>query len=472
MPWTLRRGPRSASAVLALTALCGSETAAAAASPLYLADSTFSTNLSTIYQVDPQTGALTSVADLGTAYTPILSLAAAGSGVLYAVGNDNSPTAACGPQLGCLLLRIQLDPVSTIPLSVAIVGIVKQGGTTVNGITGLTFDETGNLLAASQETDDLWSIAPATAAAVRIGPFGLDQYGGDLTIDGTGRLWIWTNAPGSEGLYEVNRQTAAAKAFDLRPGQTFAGLAAIGHGADVRGASVDADNLMSIDPLFGLTGNSVPLTLSGPPFDHSRGDLDSPVCADDAACNDGNACTADQCTPAGCVRTYDATCCGTSDPDGDGVPGLCDNCPIDANPGQADRDGDGSGDACDPDDDGDGTADVADCAPDDPSASVLPVEATGLAIRRTGTTLLEWVGQGTGFRYDVVSGNLADLHVVPQVAPACFRNNLSVANTPDNRPDPPPGFGIYYLVRAQNRCGLGDYGVDSSGHLRPTGGCP
>lgn len=41
-------------------------------------------------------------------------------------------------------------------------------------------------------------------------------------------------------------------------------------------------------------------------------------------------------------------CAETSDSDHDGVADSSDNCPLDANPGQFDADGDGAGDACDP----------------------------------------------------------------------------------------------------------------------------
>jgi PKD repeat protein len=70
-------------------------------------------------------------------------------------------------------------------------------------------------------------------------------------------------------------------------------------------------------------------------------------------------------------QCFEIVDCGT-DPDGDGIGSLCDNCPSDANSDQSDGDGDGAGDACDncpasnpdqADTDGDGFGDLCDnCA--------------------------------------------------------------------------------------------------------------
>ncbi|HEV8377082.1 MAG TPA: hypothetical protein VGR38_12705, partial [Candidatus Polarisedimenticolia bacterium] len=51
----------------------------------------------------------------------------------------------------------------------------------------------------------------------------------------------------------------------------------------------------------GLDGGVV-MTLGGQTFNHRRGDVDSPYCDDDAACEEGDLCTRDLCTAGGCVH--------------------------------------------------------------------------------------------------------------------------------------------------------------------------
>lgn len=68
-------------------------------------------------------------------------------------------------------------------------------------------------------------------------------------------------------------------------------------------------------------------------------------------------------TPGTAFRLVAAELPPTADLDGDTVPDAIDDCPGVANADQADFDGDGAGDACDPDDDGDAVADEADGCP-------------------------------------------------------------------------------------------------------------
>lgn len=74
---------------------------------------------------------------------------------------------------------------------------------------------------------------------------------------------------------------------------------------------------------------------------------------------------------------------GPIDSDGDGIPNSEDNCPDIANPDQADEDGNGVGDACEPgtDDDGDGVPnDIDECPDTDPGVEVDEVGCESIQV--------------------------------------------------------------------------------------------
>ena len=139
-----------------------------------------------------------------------------------------------------------------------------------------------------------------------------------------------------------------------------------------------------------------------------------------------------------------------------------------------DTDGDGQANCDDPDDDGDGVADESDCAPLDDSASVKPVEVPGLSIDEVSPTTVTWSDVGSQFVYDVVTGLISELRMYGGAAGAvCLVDDEAHTRYTDTRVDPPAGDGYYYLVRSQNACGDGTYGMASGGGLRlPATACP
>ena len=327
--------------------------------PLFLLDSPFEVDgvfqTTSVYTVDLATGELILKADLGSAFTPCLGLAAASATHLYAACSDHDPVEVDGDDtcFNCVLVEVILDPLSTVPLSMARIGRIHQGATTIDQISGMTFRSDGDLYAASEPngSETLYRIDVGDAGAATVGTFAidctptvLDAQGGDLSFDDQDRLWLWTNhstAPvTSKGLWEVDPGNACVTQSSSCAGSPFlAGLAVVGHlSADthLRGVSTTVpqqDRLYAFAP-GACPSTNVALTLDGAPFDVHRGDLDSPFCESDASCDDGNPCTLDVCLPGGCRHDAPAAN-GLPCDDGDGTTctdvcggGACQGTPV------------------------------------------------------------------------------------------------------------------------------------------------
>jgi len=167
-----------------------------------------------------------------------------------------------------------------------------------------------------------------------------------------------------------------------------------------------------------------------------------------------------------------------NDVDGDGVCGDVDNCPTVANPLQNDGDGDGIGNACDVcpldpsnDVDMDGVCGSSDCLPDDGTAFADPGLVRGVMF--SDATTLVWTDDapnfGTGTRYDLMRGSVANLPV-GSGGETCQLSGFrpATATVPFV---PAPGAVAYYLVRMTNNCSNGSWGAATGPAPRVYGGC-
>ena len=116
-----------------------------------------------------------------------------------------------------------------------------------------------------------------------------------------------------------------------------------------------------------------------------------------------------------------------------------------------------------------------DCSPLDATTWAAPTEIAGLTVDGATSTTLAWLAGsgGAADAYDVAGGTLDALRSDGgTISAACLDNDAAAATWVDSRPDPDPGQGYYYVVRAQNLCGNGTYGAGSDGMERAPAACP
>src|SRR5262249_21752833 len=123
------------------------------------------------------------------------------------------------------------------------------------------------------------------------------------------------------------------------------------------------------------------------------------------------------------------------------------------------------------DSDGDGSPDAADCAPGDPSVWSVPGEVASLSVGKSGTTaVLQWsvpaAAGGTLPLYDTIRASSASGFA----AGTCIETRDGTDTTANDPAAPSPAF--FYLVRAENACGVGSSGKTSQNVERTVTACP
>ena len=154
---------------------------------------------------------------------------------------------------------------------------------------------------------------------------------------------------------------------------------------------------------------------------------------------------------------------GDRDGDHDLLVDSRDNCPDAYNPGQADLDNDGTGDACDLDLDGDGFVAPFDCALSDPATWSTPAEPGNLHFTGPDSFTSTAVPQAAAYHVyrgsRSFTGGFSYNH-------SCFLTSFAGPTFSDSEL-PATGTFFYYLVSASDSCGASGLGSASSGTPRP-----
>jgi predicted ribosomally synthesized peptide with SipW-like signal peptide len=139
------------------------------------------------------------------------------------------------------------------------------------GVVLAGFSPTGTLWAASQETDELYTVDPSDPSITAQGDTGIDLQGADIAFASDGTLYIWTAEEDDQGLYRVDDPATDTTAVPVDAGNignsdsTVTGLAIRDSGTGALVASDRKNNdIVIVDRTTGAIDERYRMTESTP----------------------------------------------------------------------------------------------------------------------------------------------------------------------------------------------------------------
>jgi hypothetical protein len=148
------------------------------------------------------------------------------------------------------------------------------------GIVLAGFAPDGTLWAASQNTDELYTVDIAGPSVTSRGDTGIDLQGADIAFAADGTLYIWTASSNDQGLYKVDAPMFDPTAVPVDPSNigshdaTITGLAIRESGTgDLVASDRENDDIVVIDRLTGDIVDRYPMQVEGSDYEYDFGDM-------------------------------------------------------------------------------------------------------------------------------------------------------------------------------------------------------